>query len=213
MSTQLLGKKAGMTKLFDESGNLVVCTVIEVEKHVAVQIKNKDGKDGYNAIQLGVFKKKEKHTPKPQQGHFKKAGLTPYRNLFEISYEGEAPFEVGAELGLELFEGIKFIDVVGTSQGKGFQGVIKRHGFRGGPAAHGSKFHRSAGSTGCRSTPGRCLPGVKKPGQMGAKRVSVQSLKVVRIDAEKGFVVVKGAVPGSNGSTVALSAAVKKEHK
>ena len=211
MSTQLLGKKVGMTQTYDDKGNLVICTVISVEKHVAVQIKNKDGKDGYNAAVLGVFKKKDKHTVKPQAGHFKKAGVEPRKVLFEVPFEGEAPCAVGDELGLELFEGVNHVDVIGTSQGKGFQGVIKRHGFKGGPAAHGSKFHRSAGSTGCRSTPGRCLPGVKKPGHMGAERVTVQSLKVIKIDAEKGLVVVKGAVPGSKGSNVALQKAIKKQ--
>lgn len=211
MSNQLLGKKEGMTKIFDDKGNLVVCTVISIEKHVALQVKTADGKDGYNAVQLGAVQKKMKHTNKPLQGHFKKAGAEPRRHLFEIPFEGEAPFKVGDELGLELFEGVAHIDVTGQSQGKGFQGVMKRYDFKGGPAAHGSKFHRSGGSTGCRSTPGRCLPGTKKPGHMGSERVTVQSLKVVRLDAEKGIVVVKGAIPGSKGSSVTISKAVKKQ--
>ncbi|MCP5492437.1 MAG: 50S ribosomal protein L3 [Chlamydiales bacterium] len=211
MSNQLLGKKEGMTKIFDDKGNLVVCTVISIEKHVVLQVKTVNGKDGYNAVQLGAVQKKAKHTTKPLQGHFKKAGVEPRRHLFEVSFEGEAPFQVGQEIGLELFEGVPYIDVTGQSQGKGFQGVMRRYDFKGGPAAHGSKFHRSGGSTGCRSTPGRCLPGTKKPGHMGAERVTVQSLKVVRLDAEKGVVVVKGAIPGSKGSSITISKAVKKQ--
>ena len=210
MSTQLLGTKLGMTQSYDDKGNLVVCTVISVEKHTAVQIKTKDGKDGYNAVQLGVFKRKDKHTHKPQKGHFKQAGVEPKKKLFEFRYDDQAPCKVGDEIGLEVFENAQYIDAIGISQGKGFQGVIKRHGFKGGPAAHGSKFHRSAGSTGCRSTPGRCLPGVKKPGQMGAERVSVQSLKVVKLDVEKGIIVVKGSIPGSKGSVVTLQKAIKR---
>ena len=211
MTKQLLGKKEGMTTLFDDKGNLVVCTVLSVEKHVAVQVKSVDGKDQYNAIQLGVKKRKPKHLSKPLQGHFKKAGVEGRHYLFEVPYEGEASMSPGDEVGLELFEGSAYVDVSGKSQGKGFQGVIKRHGFSGGPAAHGSKFHRSAGSTGCRSTPGRCLPGVKKPGQMGNVKVTTQSLKVVKCDAGKGLLVVKGAVPGSNGTMITIREAVKKK--
>ncbi len=207
---QLLGTKQGMTTYFDEKGNLVVCTLITVDKHIAVQVKTADGKDGYNAIQYGARTQKAKHTTKPVAGHFKKAGVEPRKNLFEIRFEKEAPHQVGEEVGLEVFEGAAFIDVIGKSKGKGFQGVIKRYGFKGGPAAHGSKFHRSGGSTGCRSTPGRCLPGTKKPGHMGSERVTIQSLKVVKCDAEKGVLLVKGAIPGAKGSTVYVRTAIKK---
>ena len=154
--------------------------------------------------------KKAKHTTKPLSGHFKKAGVEPRKNLFEMTFENEAPHQVGDEIGLEIFEGISHIDVVGKSKGKGFQGVIKRYGFKGGPAAHGSKFHRGGGSTGCRSTPGRCLPGTKKPGHMGSEKVTIQSLKVVKCDAEKGVLLVKGAVPGAKGSKVFVCKAIKK---
>ena len=213
MTKQLFGQKQGMTNIFDDKGQLVACTVLTVEKHVAVQVKTSDGSDGYNAIQFGMRKQKPKHTSKPQIGHFKKAGVEPRRHLFEVRFDGESPCQVGDEIGLELFEAISFVDVTGTSQGKGFQGVIKRHGYRGGPGSHGSKFHRSAGSTGCRSTPGRCLPGVKKEGQMGNEKKTAQSLKVIKVDLEKGVLVVKGAVPGSKGSIVKISPAVKKNQE
>ena len=210
MTKQLLGTKQGMTTVFDEKGNLVACTLITIEKHIAVQIKQVDGKDGYNAIQYGALKRKAKHTRKPLAGHFKKAGVEPRRKLFENLVDKDDPTKVGDEMGLEILDGAKHIDVIGLSKGKGFQGVIKRHGFRGGPAAHGSKFHRSAGSTGCRSTPGRCLPGVKKPGHMGGDKVTVQSLKVIKCDAAKGVLLVKGSIPGTKGSFVHVRQAVKK---
>ncbi|HPE85051.1 MAG: 50S ribosomal protein L3 [Chlamydiia bacterium] len=210
MTKQLFGTKQGMTTFFDEKGNLVVCTLITVDKHIAVQVKTEDGKDGYSAIQYGARTQKPKHTTKPLAGHFKKAGVEPRKKLFEVRFKGDAPHQVGDEVGLELFEGLTHVDVIGKSKGKGFQGVIKRYGFKGGPAAHGSKFHRSGGSTGCRSTPGRCLPGTKKPGHMGNEQVTVQSLKVIKCDAEKGVLLVKGAVPGAKGSAVYVCEAIKK---
>ena len=215
MSLNLLGKKKGMTRVFDENGNLVVCTVIEAEPNVVVQLKNQET-DGYQAIQLGGIKvpdSKKKNVTKPLIGHFAKAKVEPRRHLLESRVENLDEYEAGKEIGLDYFSETEFVDVIGTSKGKGFQGVMKRHGFAGGPAAHGSGFHRTAGSTGMRSTPGRCLPGRKMAGQMGSKRSISMNLKIVKIDAEKHVLLVKGAVPGSRNSLVYIRKSIKKKHK
>lgn len=215
MSLKLMGKKKGMTRVYDEKGNLIVCTVIVAEPNVIVQVKGKE-KDGYQAVQLGAIKvpeSKKKNLSKPLVGHFAKAKVEPRRHLLESRIESTEEFQTGQEIGIDYFEGTDFVDVCGTSKGKGFQGVIKRHNFGGGPGSHGSGFHRTAGSTGMRSTPGRSLPGVKKAGQMGSQKVTTENLKVIRIDAEKQVILVKGAVPGAKDSLLYIRKSVKKPTK
>lgn len=216
MSRTIMGKKIGMTMRFDKSGKIVPCTVIEVEPSVVVG-KKELTKDGYEALQLASGRVKatdprtaEKRVSKPRLGLFKRAGVEPRRYLYETK-GGVEGFEVGAEVGLEELEKCTHLDVTGVSRGKGYQGVMKRYGFGGGPAAHGSGFHRHGGSTGMRSTPGRCLPGRKKAGHMGAVRVNVQSLRVVELDVKKGLVLVEGAVPGAPGGQVYLTRSIKKK--
>lgn len=214
MSLNLLGKKKGMTRIFDKHRNLIVCTVIETEPNVVVQIKDKQ-KDGYKAVQIGgikIFGSKKKNITKPLIGHFAKAKVEPRRHLLESRIDSLDEFEVGKEIGLEYFADAQFVDVIGTSKGKGFQGVMKRHGFGGGPGAHGSGFHRTAGSTGMRSTPGRCLPGRRMAGHMGAKRVTSMNLQVIKLDPARRLLLVKGAVPGARNSLVYVRKSVKK-HK
>lgn len=212
MSLKLMGKKKGMTRIYDEKGNLIVCTVIAAEPNVIIQVKDKD-KDGYQAVQLGAIKvpeSKKKNLSKPLVGHFAKAKVEPRRHLLESRIENTEEFQLGQEIGIDYFSDTEFVDVCGTSKGKGFQGVIKRHNFGGGPGSHGSGFHRTAGSTGMRSTPGRSLPGVKKAGQMGSQKVTTENLKVIRVDAEKQVILVKGAVPGAKNSLLYIRKSVKK---
>ncbi len=212
MSLKLMGKKRGMTRVYDEKGNLIVCTLITAEPNVIVQVKSQE-KDGYSAVQLGAVKvpeSKKKNVSKPLIGHFARAKAEPRRHLLESRINNAEEYELGQEVGVDYFADVEFVDVCGTSKGKGFQGVIKRHNFAGGPASHGSGFHRSAGSTGMRSTPGRSLPGVKKAGQMGSQKVTTENLKVVRIDAEKQIILVKGAVPGAKNSLLYIRKSVKK---
>jgi large subunit ribosomal protein L3 len=211
-----MGKKRGMTQLFDKKGNAVVCTVIEVEPNVVTQIKTKDT-DGYTALQLGFEARVNKddrtaarRAGKPLAGHYAKAGVSPRRFLAETRLEKTDEYSLGQEFGVEQFNDIVLIDVTGQSKGKGYQGVMKLHNFAGGPAAHGSSFHRHAGSTGMRSTPGRCLPGGKRASHMGDERKTVQNLEVIQIDEKAGLIVVRGAVPGAKNSLVYLSRAIKK---
>lgn len=211
MPLKLMGKKTGMTCFFDKKSRATACTVIAVEPNVVIQIKDKE-KDGYQAVQLGNDKSvKKKNVKKPLLGHFEKAKVEPRRHLLESRTTEE--YELGQEIGVEQFEVGELVDVCGISKGKGYQGVIKRHGFKGGPAAHGSGFHRHAGSTGMRSTPGRCLPGVKMPGQMGSERVTAENLQVLLIDQEKQIILVKGSIPGANNCKVVIRESVKKPLK
>lgn len=216
MALRLMGKKRGMTQLFDERGNIVVCTVIEVEPNVVTQVKTK-AVDGYTAIQLGFEivttndpRTVERRVRKPRFGLFKKNSIKARRHLAESRLDSVGDYTAGQELGVELFEEIKFIDVEGRSKGKGYQGVIKKYNFAGGPAAHGSSFHRHAGSTGMRSTPGRCLPGGPRPSHMGDQRKTVQNLKIIKVDRAENLIVVEGAIPGPTNGLVYVSAAVKK---
>lgn len=216
MRLKLIGKKRGMTQLFDEVGHLVPCTVIEVEPNVIAQVKTVEN-DGYNALQVangkvvcGDVRTVVRRLGKPRCGHFVKRGLEPRRHLSEIRVEHGGEYEVGKELTVEAFADVAYVDVAGTSKGKGFQGVMKLHGFAGGPAAHGSGFHRHAGSTGMRSTPGRCLPGGKRASHMGHERVTVQNIPVIKIDPALNIIVVKGQVPGPRNGLVYLTPAVKK---
>jgi len=215
MTLKFMGRKMGMTRLFDENGNHVVCTVISSEPHIVTQIKRKDS-DGYEAVQLAALKvqpSKVRNVTKPMKGHFAKCGVDARSCLAESRVENAEEYKVGQEIGLGYFSNVPFVDVTGVSKGKGFQGVIKRHHFAGGPASHGSGFHRHGGSTGMRTSPGRCLPGQKKAGRMGCEEVTLQNLEIVKIDEEKQVIVVKGAIPGARGGLVYITQAVKKTAK
>lgn len=212
MTLKFMGKKRGMTQLFDESGSRVVCTVISVEPNVITQIKRKD-RDGYEAVQLSAFKvkpSKKRNVSKPLQGHFAKANVEPRDHIAESRLPTAEEFQLGQELGVAYFAEAPYVDVQGVSKGKGYQGVMKRHNFAGGPASHGSGFHRHGGSTGMRSSPGRCLPGQKKAGRMGGETVTTQNLRIVKIDEEKQAIIVEGAVPGACGGLVYITKAQKK---
>jgi large subunit ribosomal protein L3 len=208
MSIKLIGKKRGMTQTFDKDGNVVVCTVIETQPNVIVQIKKKET-DGYDAIQLGSFNKKRAN--KAMKGHFAKAKVNPCEILLESKISKVDEYEVGQSFGPGYFEKGDYIDVVGVSKGKGFQGLMKLYGFAGMPASHGcSRSHRLGGSTGMRTSPGRCFPGGKRASRMGNDRITVQNLIVVDIDSEKNLLIVKGAVPGMRNSMVYITRAKKK---
>lgn len=217
MAMQLMGKKEGMTQSFDDKGNVVACTLIHVEPHVVVSIKNQE-KDGYDAIQLGWEKvaTKDPRTVTKRMSHpllglYRKLGIEPRKYLVEAKIEDTSSYVVGQEVNLSSFLEITHVDVTGCSKGKGYQGVIKRHNFAGGRASHGSSFHRHGGSCGMRSTPGRTLPGQKKAGRMGGDTVTLQNLKVLAVDIEKNLLIVEGAIPGPYGSKVSFSKALKKK--
>jgi len=212
MSLVLMGKKKGMTQIFDKNGNIVVCTVIHAEPNVISQILTKE-KAGYDAVQLAAFKasaSKVKNIGKPQRGAFAKKGIDPRRKVKESRVADLSSYAEGQEVGVGYFADCEWVDVSGISKGKGHQGVIKRHHFAGGPGAHGSGFHRHGGSCGMRSTPGRCLPGQKKSGRMGGDKVTVQNLRVVQVDEEKQVLLVEGAIPGARESIVYMAKAKKK---
>lgn len=213
MTLKLMGKKRGMTRLFDENGNHVVCTVISAEPNIITQIKRKES-DGYEAIQLSAIKvkpSKVKNVSKPLRGHFKKASVEPRAHSAESRLDSVESFQIGQEVGVAHFADAEYVNVIGVSKGKGYQGVIKRHHFAGGPASHGSGFHRHGGSTGMRTSPGRCLPGQKKAGRMGSETVTEQNLRVIKIDEAKQVIVVEGAVPGARGGLVYITKAPKKQ--
>ena len=200
----LLGKKIGMTSVFSADGKNVPCTVIEVGPCVVTQIKTLE-KDGYEAVQVGFIDKKEKHTTKPMAGHFKKAGVTPQRYLAEFK-SFEAVPALGDTLTVELFQEGGFVDVVGTSKGKGFQGVVKRHGFGGvGQKTHGQHNRlRAPGSIGACSYPAKVFKGLRMAGQMGNERVTVQNLQVIKVLPEHNLLMIKGSIPGAKGSIVSV---------
>jgi len=200
----LLGKKIGMTSVFSADGKNVPCTVIEVGPCVITQVKTVE-KDGYEALQVGFVEKKDKHTTKPMEGHFKKAGVKPQRYLAEFKgFDGE--HKAGDELTVELFNDVEFVDVIGTTKGKGFQGVVKRHGFGGvGQRTHGQDDRlRAPGSVGACSYPAKVFKGMRMAGQMGNKRCTVQNLQVIKILPESNLLMVKGSVPGCKGSIVII---------
>ena len=205
----LLGKKLGMTQVWDANNKLVPVTVIEAGSNVVTQIKSVDT-DGYVAIQVAFGAIKPTKVDKPTAGHFEKAGVNPRRYLAEIRTADAAEYSVGQELGVEVFEVGSKLDVVGTSKGKGFAGHIKRHGFAGVSASHGAhRNHRKPGSIGMSSTPGRVFKGKKMAGRMGTDRVTTLNLTLHSVDAEKGLLLVKGAVPGPKGQLVFVRNAVK----
>ena len=200
----LLGKKIGMTSVFSADGKNVPCTVIEVGPCVVTQVKTIEN-DGYEALQLGSEDKKDKHTTQPEAGHFKKAGVTPKRHLAEFKgFEGE--YKLGDTLTVDLFEGVEFVDVIGTSKGKGFQGVVKRHGFGGvGQTTHGQHNRlRAPGAIGACSYPAKVFKGMRMAGQTGNERVTVQNLKVIKVIPEHNVLMIKGSIPGSKGSIVLI---------
>jgi large subunit ribosomal protein L3 len=201
MVKALLGKKVGMTQIFDDDGSAVPVTVLQVGPCYVVQPKeDADGK--LRAVQIGFDERKRKNTPKPLLGHFAKAGVTPKKVLRDVEPDDADSIECGQELGVLEFKDEKRVTVTGTSKGRGFAGVIKRHGFRSGPATHGSNFHRVAGSVGSGTDPGRIIKGRKMPGHMGAEKVTVRNLEVVKVIEERNVLLVKGAVPGCNGGYV-----------
>ena len=203
----LLGKKVGMTQIFTEQGEVIPVTVVEAGPVVVTQIKTTE-KDGYTAIQVGFEDAKEKALNKPQKGHLAAAN-TLKKHLKEFRVDSVDGYTVGQEIKADLFAAGELIDVTGISKGKGFQGPIKRHGQSRGPETHGSRYHRRPGSMGACSYPGRVFKNKKLAGHMGSVKVTVQNLEVVRVDADKNFILVKGAIPGAKGSVVTLKEAVK----
>ena len=203
----LMARKVGMTQVFDEIGNLVPVTVMRIDPNVVIARKTKE-KDGYAALVVGVDDIKTGKAIKPYAGQFTEP-VTPKRTIREFR-DFEKDLSPGDTLGIEVFDGIRYVDVSGISKGKGFQGVMKRYGFHGGRASHGSKFHREPGSTGQNTSPHKTFKNRKMPGRMGHENVTVLSLRVVKLDAEKNLVMVKGAVPGLNRSLVMIRAAVKR---
>jgi large subunit ribosomal protein L3 len=203
----MLGKKLGMTQIFTADGDTVQVTVVEVGPCVVVT-RRTAAKDGYDAVQLGLVEAKPpRHVTKPQQGHFKKAGATPTRKLAEFEITADEAWAAGDQIKCSMFQEKDFVDVVGTSKGKGFQGVMKRHGFKGGRATHGSMFHRAPGSIGGSSFPSRVYPGMKGTGRMGGKRITTKNLLVVKVDEEKNLIYLRGSVPGGENGYVALKRA------
>ena len=209
MKIGLIGKKLGMTRIYGKDGSAVPVTVIDVAGNTVVQVKTKD-KEGYSAVQLGYKDKKEHRVTKALLGHYKKAGVSPKYVLREWRAEGELPVP-GTTFGPEVFAVGDFVDVIGTSIGKGFQGAVKRWGFSGQPASHGSMMHRRTGSIGCRLTPGRVWKNQKMPGHMGNVRRTVQNLEVIQSRPEDGVVLVKGSVPGNANAYVFVRPAKKKQ--
>jgi large subunit ribosomal protein L3 len=206
----LLGKKLGMTQVWDANNRLIPVTVIEAGSNIVTQIKSVDT-DGYNAVQVAYGAISPKHVNKPEAGHFAKAGVNPRRHITEIRTADAASYSVGQELGVETLEVGSFVDVVGTSKGKGFAGHMKRHGFAGVSASHGAhRNHRKPGSIGATTTPGRVFKGMRMAGRMGTDRVTTLNLTLHAVDAERGLLLVKGAVPGPKGSLVFVRNAVKK---
>jgi len=200
----LLGKKIGMTQLFVEDGTVVPVTVVQAGPCLVVQRKT-EARDGYEAVQLGLVEDRQpRRFTKPMIGHFKKAETSPMRRLAEFRVQADDEWNPGDQVKASIFEVDQYVDVIGAGKGKGFQGVIKRYGHKGGRATHGSMFHRAPGSSGQASDPARIFPGLKSPGHMGAKPLTVKNLKVVKVDEEKNLVYLKGAVPGPDGSYLAI---------
>ncbi|MDO9465385.1 MAG: 50S ribosomal protein L3 [bacterium] len=212
MFSSLIGRKVGMTQIFGEKGEVIPVTLIEAGPCVVLQKKASD-QEGYEAIQLGYEDIKEKKLTKSLRAKFTKIKVEPKRYIREFRVNNPNDYEVGQELKVDIFEEGSFVDVCGTSKGKGFAGVIKRWGFKGGPKSHGSRFHRAPGSIGASSSPSRVFKGQKLPGHMGNKKVTIQSLEIVRLDKEKNLLVIKGAVPGASRGIVIIKQAMKKDKK
>ena len=208
MKKGILATKVGMTQIFNEDGVLTPVTVLLAGPCVVTQVKTAEN-DGYNAVQVGFVDKRAKLVSKPLKGHFDKAGVSYKRYVREFKFENASEYSVKDEIKADIFATGDKIDVTAISKGKGFQGAIKRHGQSRGPMAHGSKFHRHAGSNGSCSDPSKVFKGKKMPGQMGNKRVTIQNLEIVKIDAENNLILVKGAVPGPKKSLVTIKETVK----
>ena len=208
MKKAILATKVGMTQIFNEDGVLTPVTVLQARTVVVTQVKTVEN-DGFSAVQVGFADKREKLVNKPLKGHFDKAGVSYKRYIREFKLEDAENYALGQEIKADIFVAGDKIDVTAISKGKGFQGAIKRHGQSRGPMAHGSKFHRHAGSNGSSSDPSRVFKGKKMPGQMGNKKVTVQNLEIVRVDAENNLLLVKGAVPGPKKAMVTIKETVK----
>lgn len=210
MSKAILGTKVGMSQVFAENGDLVPVTVVEVLPNVVAAVKTVES-DGYNAVQIGYGSVKEKHLTKPVKGQFDKAGIDPVKYLREFRLAEEPEYTVGQTLAVDIFAAGEIVDIVGTSKGKGFAGTIKRWNHQRGPESHGSKNHRQTASLGARMSGGggKVFKGKKMPGQLGGERVTVQNLEVVRVDADRNILLVKGGIPGAKGSLVMVKTAVK----
>ena len=208
-SRGLLGTKLGMTQVWDESNKLIPVTVIEISPNVVTQLRTQEI-DGYTAVQIAYGQIDPRKVNKPLTGHFDKAGVTPRRHVTEVRTADAAEYTLGQEIAVDIFEAGQKVDVVGTSKGKGFAGVMKRHNFKGVSASHGShRNHRKPGSIGASSTPSRVFKGMRMAGRMGGDRVTAMNLKVQAVDLEKGLILVKGAVPGARGRIVFVRNAVK----
>ena len=210
MAKGILGKKIGMTQIFEADGKMIPVTVVEAGPCLVIQNKTEET-DGYNAVQLGFGELKEKHTSKPMKGHFDKAGITPVKFVRELRLSAPSEYTVGQKISADIFTAGELIDATGISRGKGFAGTIKRHNFSRGPMAHGSKSHREPGSMGpMHSGPGgRVIKGKKLPGRMGNAKVTVQRLTVAKVDTYRNLILVKGSIPGAAGSFVVLRETVK----
>ena len=208
MKKAILTTKVGMTQIFNEDGVLTPVTVLQAGPCVVTQVKTEEN-DGYSAVQVGFGDKKEKGINKPQKGHFDKAGVAPKRFVREFRFENAEEYTVGQEIKADIFAAGDKVDDTAISKGKGFQGAIKRHNQHRGPMAHGSKFHRHQGSNGAASDPSKVFKGKKMPGHMGSKKITIQNLEVVRVDAENNLLLVKGSVPGPKKSLVTIREAVK----
>ncbi len=209
----IVGRKIGMTQIWDEDNKIVPVTVVEVNPCRVVEIKTQ-AEHGYNALQVAIDEKDPSKMSKAEAGHYKKAGVTPGKNLLELRLEDVSAYEVGQEIGADTFEAGEWIDVSGVSKGKGYAGVMKRHNFAGQRATHGAHLvHRMPGSIGQCATPSRVFKGMKMAGRMGGEKVTTQNLKIVKSEPEKNVVLVKGAVPGKKGGVVILSNATKKASK
>lgn len=204
----VLGRKLGMTQVFSEDGKLVPVTVIEAGPMVVTQIKNKET-DGYEAVQVAFGEAKEKRVNKPLRGHFAKAGVGFKKFVREFKVEDLSAYSLAQEIKVDVFEAGEKVDAIGTSKGKGFQGPIKRHNQSRGPMTHGSRYHRGPGSMGAASDPSRVFKGKKLAGHMGAERVTIQNLEVVKVDVEKNLILIKGAVPGPKKGLVVIKKAIK----
>jgi len=213
MTIGFVGRKSGMTRIFTDDGNSVPVTVIEAEPNRITQVKNVET-DGYNAVQVTVGSRRASRVNKPTAGHYAKAQVEAGRNIFELRNEAEESFDVGAQLTVDIFEAGQKVDVTGTSKGKGYAGAVKRWNFSTQDASHGNSLsHRAPGSLGQCQTPGRVFPGKKMSGHLGSERVTTQNLEIVKVDAERGLLLIKGAVPGAPGGDVIIRPAVKARNK
>ena len=208
MKKAIIGKKVGMTQIFDEKGNVIPVTVIEAGPCSVVQVKTVET-DGYDAVQLGFGSVKENKLNKPEKGHFTKVKVTPVKHLREFRLSDVSNVKVGDEIKADVFTAGETVDIQGTTKGKGFQGVIKRHGQSRGPMGHGSMYHRRPGSMGSTSTPGRVYKGKNLPGHMGYETVTVQNLEIVKVDMDKNVILIKGSVPGNKGAILKIRNSVK----